>query len=263
MVCAHSARRVPFGGDDECTLAGPPVLPFDTANPSRIATVASPGTNIHEQLAKLPRPRKYYMRFYTTREANNNMLHCPQGLHAFLRAYYHYKSADWKKNQPFPLASLSADEWAKLPTYYVMDLEKGMAETVAEEMPSNAAITACKWLTEEDLTVHSSEYGRTGFQGGLQGYRVRQADSRYNNELRMYSGRTIDVPSLFIGGKNDWGVYQTPGAAAAMQNRVSQQCEKFLYEQSRKFLMSMATLDSDPRTGTDIAKPKRTSSLTA
>lgn len=201
-------------------FAGPPVLPFDTANPSRITTAASSGANIHEQLATLPRPRKYYMRYYTNREANNNMLHCPQGLHAFLRAYYHYKSADWKKNQPFPLASLSADEWAKLPTYYVMDLDKGMAETVAAEMPSNAAIAACKWLTEEDLTVYSSEYGRTGFQGGLQGYRVRQADSRYSAELRMYSGRTIDVPSFFIGGKSDWGVYQTPGAVETMQNRA-------------------------------------------
>ncbi len=201
-------------------FAGPPVLPFDTANPSRSTIAASSGANIYEQLAALPRPRKYYMRYYTTREANNNMLHCPQGLHAFLRAYYHYKSADWKQNQPFPLASLSAGEWAKLPTYYVMDLDKGMAETVAMEMPSNAAIAACKWLTEDDLKVYSSEYGRTGFQGGLQGYRVRQADSMYSAKLQMYSGRTIDVPSLFIGGKSDWGVYQTPGAVETMQNRA-------------------------------------------
>ena len=33
----------------------------------------------------------------------------------------------------------------------------------------------------------------------------------------MFSGRTIDVPSLFIGGKNDWGVCQTPGAFEKMQ----------------------------------------------
>jgi pimeloyl-ACP methyl ester carboxylesterase len=25
------------------------------------------------------------------------------------------------------------------------------------------------------------------------------------------------VPSMFIGGKSDWGVYQTPGAAETMQ----------------------------------------------
>ncbi len=55
----------------------------------------------------------------------------PQGMHAFLRAYYHHKSADWKENRPFRLAAWSADELAKLPTYYIMDLAQGMAETVA------------------------------------------------------------------------------------------------------------------------------------
>jgi len=33
----------------------------------------------------------------------------------------------------------------------------------------------------------------------------------------MFSGRTIDVPSLFIGGKSDWGVYQNFGALEKMQ----------------------------------------------
>jgi hypothetical protein len=31
------------------------------------------------------------------------MLHAPQGLHDFLRAYYHHKSADWPHNRPRPL----------------------------------------------------------------------------------------------------------------------------------------------------------------
>jgi pimeloyl-ACP methyl ester carboxylesterase len=35
--------------------------------------------------------------------------------------------------------------------------------------------------------------------------------------MHTFSGRTIDVPSMFIGGKSDWGVYQTPGAAERMQ----------------------------------------------
>jgi pimeloyl-ACP methyl ester carboxylesterase len=35
--------------------------------------------------------------------------------------------------------------------------------------------------------------------------------------MHTFSGRTIDVPSMFIGGKSDWGVYQTPGAAESMQ----------------------------------------------
>jgi pimeloyl-ACP methyl ester carboxylesterase len=195
-------------------FAGTPALPFDTAG-SKPAS-ARPVPDIHGQLAALPRPRKHYQRYYCTREANENMLHCPQGVHAFLRAYFHYKSADWKGNKPFPLKSWTAGELAKMPTYYIMDLAKGMAETAAEEMPSTAEIAACKWLTEEELRVYSSEFGKTGFQGGLQWYRA-SGDGRYGAELEMFSGRTIDVPSCFIGGKCDWGVYQRPGSAERMQ----------------------------------------------
>jgi pimeloyl-ACP methyl ester carboxylesterase len=32
-----------------------------------------------------------------------------------------------------------------------------------------------------------------------------------------FSGRTVDVPSMYIAGKSDWGVYQTPGAVDRMQ----------------------------------------------
>jgi pimeloyl-ACP methyl ester carboxylesterase len=97
-----------------------------------------------------------------------------------------------------------------------MDLDKGMAETVAPEMPSAAAIAACKWLPDDELRVYGTEYRRTGFQGGLNGYRLRWI-SKYNTELQLFSGRTIDVPSLFIGGKSVWAVYQTPGDFEKMQ----------------------------------------------
>jgi pimeloyl-ACP methyl ester carboxylesterase len=200
-------------------FAGPPALPFNTAEqaPGQGATAA--GADIDAQLAALKRPRKYYMRYYCTREANANMLNAPQGLHAFLRAYYHYKSADWKLNKPFPLKARTADELAKMPAYYVMDQNLGMAETVAAEMPSAAEVAACQWLTEDELRVYSTEYGRTGFQGGLQAYRCIY-DSRQIAELQLFSDRTVDVPSCFIAGKSDWGVYQTPGAAEKMRDSV-------------------------------------------
>src|SRR4029453_457883 len=99
---------------------------------------------------------------------------------------------------------------------------KGRAETLAPEMPSAAAIAACTWLPDADLRVYSAEYGRTGFQGGLQGYRVGSR-GKYTAELQTFSGRTIDVPSLFIGGKSDWGVYQTPGAFERMQSTACTQ----------------------------------------
>jgi len=202
-------------------FAGPPALPFNTAEPAHGpgATEAPSGADIDTQLAGLRRPRKYYMRYFCTRVANANMLNAPQGLHAFLRAYYHYKSADWKLNKPFPLEARTADELAKMPTYYVMDLDLGMAETVAREMLSAAEVAACHWLTEDEISVYDTEYGRTGFQGGLQAYRCIY-DSKQIAELRLFSDRTVDVPSCFIAGESDWGVYQTPGAAEKMRDRA-------------------------------------------
>jgi pimeloyl-ACP methyl ester carboxylesterase len=194
-------------------FAGPPALPFDTADnpPPQSAT-----NDIHEQLAKLDRPRRHYQWYYSTRPANADMWHCPQGVHAFLRGYFHYKSADWAGNKPFPLKAWSAGELAKMPTYYIMDLGKNMAETVAPEMPSAAEIASCRWLPESELRVYSSEYERTGFQGGLQWYRAR-TQGLYDSELQLFSGRTIDVPSIFIAGKSDWGTYQRPGNFERMQ----------------------------------------------
>jgi phytoene dehydrogenase-like protein len=55
---------------------------------------------IDAALAALKRPRKHYQWYYATRPANADMMRCPQGLHAFLRAYYHHKSADWPGNEP-------------------------------------------------------------------------------------------------------------------------------------------------------------------
>ena len=39
-------------------------------------------------------------------------------------------------------------------------------------------------------------------------------------ELQLFAGRTIDVPSMFIAGSSDWGVYQRPGAFEAMQGHA-------------------------------------------
>ena len=132
VVRADPARRVSLRRDDERAVRGPPSLPFNTADEPAKPAAEDP---VHRELAALPRPRKHYQWYYSTREANNDMHHAPQGVHDFLRAYYHHKSADWKDNKPYPLQSWSAGELAKLPTYYVMDLAKGMAATVAEEMP--------------------------------------------------------------------------------------------------------------------------------
>ena len=167
-------------------------------------------------LAALHPPRKHYQWYYSGPEADADMRQAPQGLHAFLRGYYHHKSADWPQNRPFALAAMSAAELARLPTYYVMRADQTMAETVAAEMPSAEQIAACRWLPEEDLAVYTAEYARTGFQGGLQWYRCGTS-GRYIPEMLAWSGRTIDVPACFIAGRSDWGVFQKPGDFEAMQ----------------------------------------------
>ena len=205
----------PFGGTAR--------LPFNSANvPPSLP--APPAPDMDEGLALLSPPRKHYQTYYTTREANENMWKAPQGLHTFLRAYYHAKSADWPGNVPHPLAANTPAEFAQLPRYYVMDKETGMAEQVAADMPSAQQIAACAWLPDRELAVYASEYGRTGFQGGLQSYRVGRAP-QLSAELSLFAGRTIDVPALFVSGKRDWGVFQRAGSFEAMQKTA---CTKFL-----------------------------------
>jgi pimeloyl-ACP methyl ester carboxylesterase len=200
-------------------FGGAPSLPFGTADGS--AQDGSEGhVDIHDELAKLD--RQHYQWYYSTREADDNMCNCPQGIHDFFRAYYHYKSADWTDNKPFTLKSWTAAEIANMPSYYVMDLDKGMAETVAPAMPSVEEIASCKWLPDEELAVYSSEFGRNGFQGGFQWYRCGTS-GKNPADLQLFAGRTIDVPSCFIGGASDWGVFQRPGNFEKMQNSACTQ----------------------------------------
>jgi pimeloyl-ACP methyl ester carboxylesterase len=200
---------------------GPPTFPFNTAESK--ASSVQPNTEnqkLAAALAALDPPREYYQQYLSTRQANHDMWHPPQGLHAFLRAFFYVKSADWPGNTPHPLKALSAAELAQMPTYYVMDLGKTMPETVAPFHPCAAEVLASEWLTEPELDVYTQEYGRTGFQGALQAYRVL-SDPDLNAELRLFSGKTIDVPSIFIGGKSDWATYSAPGAVDLMRTRAT------------------------------------------
>ncbi|MFZ0008220.1 MAG: alpha/beta hydrolase, partial [Steroidobacteraceae bacterium] len=63
--------------------------------------------------------------------------------------------------------------------------------------------------------VYSQEFQRTGFQGGLNYYRIDGLFSPQSG-LNAYSGKTIDVPACYIGGASEWAVYQTPGSFERM-----------------------------------------------
>ena len=62
------------------------------------------------------------------------------------------------------------------------------------------------WLDEDDLDFYVGEFERTGFTGGLNRYRNVDRDWE---DLAPWTGRPIEVPSLFVGGDRDgptlWG----------------------------------------------------------
>jgi pimeloyl-ACP methyl ester carboxylesterase len=219
---AHAVVGHDFGSPVAayCALIRPDVFqrvvlmsaPFGGA-PSRGSITGTPDVN--DALGLLDPPRKHYQWYYSTRDADKDIRECPQGLHAFLRAYYHHKSADWPDNKPHSLGA-SVQELARMPTYYIMNADENMAQTVAPQMPSREHIENCRWLTDSEIAVYASEFARTGFQGGLQWYRCNLPGAA-NAELDLFAGQTIVVPALFLAGHSDWGSYQVPGSFEAMQ----------------------------------------------
>lgn len=201
----------PFGGTHS--------LPFDTISKPTAPTPKK--ENVHKTLASLPEPRKNYKLYFSTSAAADEMDNLKEDLHQFLRGYFYLKSADWKGNNPAPLENGSASELAKIPYYYIMPLNSGMRESVQRSMAPSDYETAAKlgerWLPDGDMEVYVQNFGRVGFQGSLNWYRVA-TNPTYMKDLELFAGRKIDVPSLFVSGAQDWGMYQDPGAVENMGN---------------------------------------------
>ncbi len=195
----------PFGGTSS--------LPY-----AERAVDSRDGPSLDDDLAALDPPRKHYQRYYQTREANENMWHAPQGIAGFIRGYYHYKSADWDGNRPHPLAGPVAAAMAEMPTYYVMERDKGMAETVAAVMPSPGEIAANRWLPDANWRSMPKSTGAPVSRVGCNGIACGRPRSR--RDCRSYAGRRIEQPSMFIAGGSDWGIYQSPGAVDRMQEQA-------------------------------------------
>lgn len=169
-----------------------------------------PTVDVHQALLAQARPRVHYQWYYATEKANADMLEAPQGLHDFLRAYYHVKSADAQGERPYRLPAWDAQSLSRLPTYYVMDAGQTMPQTVAPHMPGPAEVAACSWLPDADLAVYATEYARSGFQGGLHWYRCNTS-GQFVAEHQTWAGRRITIPSAYIAGAMDWGIQQKPG----------------------------------------------------
>ena len=201
---------------------GSPQLPFDTPPGQE----ELPGKlDLHKELGRLDPPRKHYRWYYSTAEANKEM--APrEGLFDFLRGYFHLKSAD-AHNDPRPIKEMTARELAVLPHYYVMPLELGMRDTVAQDMTEEETENMSKkspgWFPDAELDVYVNEFGRTGFQGGLNWYRV-MTNPDLQKDVDIFAGKKIEVPLLYITGTKDWLTYQSPNSINKMKEACTQFC---------------------------------------
>jgi pimeloyl-ACP methyl ester carboxylesterase len=193
---------------------GAPVLNYSTPKPQAV--------DMEAELRKLARPRKHYKWYYCTSPANNEMTHpTGQPLHSFLRGYFHLKSADWSGNAPHALQGWTASELEKMPRYYIMDSDAGMRENVQRDMSrenaSEVQQKSSRWLSDTELQVYASEYGRNTFQGGLNWYAI-QTQPAFLSDYEIWAGRKIEVPTCFVAGAKDWGTFQEPGAVEALES---------------------------------------------
>lgn len=207
---------------------GPPQIPLSTSPSYGTPSTPPPGPgDMEKALSELARPRKHYKWYYCTPPSNADMTF-PTGepLHTFLRGYFHLKSADWDVNDPHPLAGWTARELAQMPRYYIMDLADTMREAVARDMAIEdsqlVSSRASRWLPDPELAVYVDEWARTSFQGGLNWYRI-QTQPEIASDVEAWSGAKINVPTLFVSGRRDWGTYQEPGAVEAMEQGKSVQ----------------------------------------
>ena len=70
------------------------------------------------------------------------------------------------------------------------------------------------WLTTADIDFYASEFGRTGFRGGLNWY--RNIDRSWEL-LAPYAGAVVSVPALYVAGDRDL-VVRFPGMDQLLPN---------------------------------------------
>ncbi len=183
------------------------------------AGFAKSSTELDDALRALSPPRRHYQHYFAGTSSAADIYGAPAGIADFLRAYFHMKSADWPGNADAgELPGSTARDLALLPRYYVMDAGVGMPETVAPHSPSPQERADCAWLTDEELIFYAREFGRTEFQEPLNWYRALTLPT-----TETPSEPRIDVPTQFIAGRCDWGIWQSPGALRTMAEVVCAQ----------------------------------------
>ncbi|GKZ40186.1 hypothetical protein AbraIFM66950_003049, partial [Aspergillus brasiliensis] len=203
-----------------------PAIPQEEEKKKKVEEEKDKENDVHTELKNLG--LKHYKWYFSTENASPEMENPAQGLHAFLRGYFHLKSGCWEGNNPSnmgPIASWTGEQLARMPGYYIMPVGLSMPETVEDMMrhaDAQGVSRSKEWLSDEELSVYVGEYARTGFQGALNWYRVRTTpDRKYTWDWEVFAGRRIEIPCAFCSGESDWGVFQEPGALENMRNGTS------------------------------------------
>ena len=105
-----------------------------------------------------------------------------------------------------------------MPEYYIMKNHLGMSQTVNKYMPNKLQIKNCYWLTNKDLKVYSDSFKINTFQGPLNWYKMMLNNKENEVLANLQLPNKIKVPTIFIAGKADWGIYQKPGEYENMKN---------------------------------------------
>ena len=173
---------------------------------------------INKKLALLKPKRKHYQYYFSSKNATDNIMKCNQGLNDFLRSYFHFKSFDFKMNKPHKLKNFSAKEISIMPEYYIMKLNLGIAQTVKNYSPSKKEVISCKWLNNIDLKYYVKNFLESGIKKPLSWYKVMLSKKEKLKIIKLNLPKSIYVPSIFISGSADWGMYQKPGDLEKMES---------------------------------------------
>ena len=148
-------------------FGGPPALPFDTADAPQRRGAALRPTDLRRTGGAEAAAQALPAVLLDARGQREHVAR-PQGVHAFLRAYYHMKSADWKQNQP---ASARGQDRRRVGKAAAL-LRDGSGQGDGGDRRAGNAVSGRDRRVQvaarrRAARCTATEYGRTGFQGGL------------------------------------------------------------------------------------------------
>ena len=97
-----------------------------------------------------------------------------------------------------------------MPEYYIMRLNLGIAQTVKNFSPTKTEVINCKWLKNTDLKYYVKNFLSSGITKPLLWYKVMLSKKEKFKLIKLNLQKSIHIPSIFISGSADWGMYQKP-----------------------------------------------------